>query len=289
MREYVITTDNTCDLPESYYQEHGIACMFLPCTLNGVTYDGEHQISSKEFYDQMRNGSMPTTSQVNSEGAKKLWIPILEEGKDVLHIAFSSGLSGTYNSCRLAAEELREEYPDARIEVIDSLCASMGEGLLLYKAVALKESGKTLDEVKNWLEENILHLGHVFTVDDLFHLHRGGRVSKVAAVLGTMINIKPMLHVDNEGHLILKGKVRGRKKALMSLISMMEERMGSYRDQNDIFMISHGDCEEDAQFVAEQIRKKYGVSNILIHPVGSTIGAHSGPGTVALFFMTEQR
>lgn len=289
MREFVITSDNTCDLPVDFYREHQIEYMYLPCTLDGEVYNREHDLPSGEFYAKMRNGSMPTTSQVNSEDAKKVWIPFLEQGKDILHLGFSSGLSGTYNSCRLAAEELREQYPDARIEVVDSLSASMGEGLLLYKIVELKESGKSFDEVYDWLKENILHLCHVFTVDDLNHLHRGGRVSKLSAVVGTIINIKPMLHVDNEGHLIVKDKIRGRKKALIGLVNMMEERIGSYRDKNDIIMISHGDCEADAKFVAEQVEKKYGISNVMISPIGATIGSHAGPGTVALFFLGEKR
>ena len=169
---------------------------------------------------------MPTTSQVNAEEAKEVFCPILEQGKDILYLAFSSGLSGTYNSVRLAAEELQEEYPERKIAVIDTLSASLGEGLLVDKAVELKEQGLSLEENAAWLEEHKLNLCHVFTVDDLFHLHRGGRVSKVAAVVGTMINLKPILHVDNEGHLIPLKNVRGRKKSLSGLVSLMEEQIG---------------------------------------------------------------
>ncbi|MDD3277618.1 MAG: DegV family protein [Lachnospiraceae bacterium] len=290
MSDYIITTENTCDMPYSYYEEHHVETMFLPCTLNGQVYNKEHDIESAEFYRLMREGSMPTTSQVNSEEAKKCWKPFLEAGKGILHVAFSSGLSGTYNSCRIAAEELREENPDYRIFVIDSLCASMGEGLLLHKAIQLRDQDMSLEDSAAWLEENKLKLCHVFTVDDLMHLHRGGRVSKMSAILGTMINIKPMLHVDNEGHLILLNKARGRKKALQTLVSMMEERVGSFADANDTVFISHGDCEDDARLVERLVKQKYPcVKTVLVNPVGPTIGTHSGPGTVALFFWGDHR
>lgn len=289
MSEYKITTDNTADLPYSYYGEHDIEYMYLTYQLEGKTYGKGQELDFKEFYEKMRNGSMPTTSQVNSEEAKEVLRPFLEEGKDILHLSFSSGLSGSYNSVRLAAEELREEFPERKIIVIDSLCASLGEGLFVDKAVELKDSGMTIDENAAWLEEHKLNFCHVFTVDDLFHLHRGGRVSKVAAVLGTMINLKPLLHVDNEGHLIPVSKVRGRKKSLAGLVSMMEERVGSWKDKNTKIFISHGDCQEDAEYVAKLVKEKFGYDTFLINTIGATIGTHSGPGTVALFFMGDYR
>ena len=208
---------------------------------------------------------------------------------DVLHIAFSSGLSGSYNSSRIGAEELAEEYTKHKVTVVDSLCASLGEGLLVHKALQNQEKGMSLEENRQWLEDNKLHLVHNFTVDDLFHLHRGGRVSKTAAVIGTMINLKPVLHVDDEGHLIPVSKVRGRKKSLIALVDNMEKQMGAYREQNDIVFISHGDCEEEAKFVADLVKQRFGIESFLINYVGPTIGAHSGPGTMALFFMGEYR
>lgn len=289
MNKYKITTDNTADLPYSYYQEHDIEYMYLTYQLEGENYGKNNELNCKEFYDKMRNGSMPTTSQVNSEEAKEVLRPILEEGFDILHLAFSSGLSGSYNSVRLAAEELAEEFPERKIIVVDSLCASLGEGLFVDKAVELKEEGKTLEENAAWLEEHKVNFCHVFTVDDLFHLHRGGRVSKVAAVVGTMINLKPLLHVDNEGHLIPVGKVRGRKKSLAGLVAMMEERIGSWKDKNEKIFISHGDCQEDAEYVAKLVKEKFGYETFLINTIGATIGTHSGPGTVALFFMGDYR
>lgn len=289
MRDFVITTDNMADLPDTYLEEHGLKIISLSYMLEGKTYSEKNRLPVKEFYDKMRNGAMPTTSQVNPEEARELFEELLKEGKDVLHIAFSSGLSGSYNSARIAAEELQEEEAEGRVVVIDSLCASLGEGLLVHKALGLKEEGKSLDEIAEWLKENRLHLCHNFTVDDLNHLYRGGRVSKTAAVLGTMINIKPILHVDDEGKLVPISKVRGRKKSLITLVDNMEKQIGSYREQNDMVFISHGDCLEDAEFAAAQIRERFGIDSFLINDVGPTIGAHSGPGTVALFFMGEKR
>ncbi len=182
-----------------------------------------------------------------------------------------------------------EEHPGCRIRIIDSRCASMGEGLLVHKAVQLQKEGKTLDEVADWLEENIPHLVHIFTVDDLNHLYRGGRVSRTAAVIGTVVGIKPVLHVDDDGHLIPLSKVRGRKKSLNALVDYMEEKMGKYREENDIIFISHGDALEDAQFVRDKVKERFGIESFLINHIGPTIGAHSGPGTVALFFMGESR
>lgn len=289
MREYVITTDNTADLPYSYYKQHDIEYMYLTYQMEGETYGKQDEMEFKDFYERMRKGSMPTTSQVNSEEAKEVLRPLLIQGKDILHLAFSSGLSGSYNSVRMAAEELREEFPERKIVVIDSLCASLGEGLFVDKAVEMKEEGKSLEENAAWLEEHKLNFCHVFTVDNLFHLHRGGRVSKVAAVVGTMISLKPLLYVDNEGHLIPLKNVRGRRKSLSGLVTMMEERIGDWKDKNTKIFISHGDCQEDAEYVARLVREKFGYETFLINTIGATIGAHAGPGTVALFFLGEYR
>ena len=289
MREYVITTDNTADLPYSYYKQHDIEYMYLTYQMEGETYGKQDEMEFKDFYERMRKGSIPTTSQVNSEEAKEVLRPLLIQGKDILHLAFSSGLSGSYNSVRMAAEELREEFPERKIVVIDSLCASLGEGLFVDKAVEMKEEGKSLEENAAWLEEHKLNFCHVFTVDNLFHLHRGGRVSKVAAVVGTMISLKPLLYVDNEGHLIPLKNVRGRRKSLSGLVTMMEERIGDWKDKNTKIFISHRDCQEDAEYVARLVKEKFGYETFLINTIGATIGAHAGPGTVALFFLGEYR
>lgn len=289
MRDYIITTDNNSDLPEEFYKEHGVGCTYLSYTMDGINYTHDNFLPVHEFYDRMRNGSLPTTAQVNPESARKLIEPYLQEGRDVLHIAFSSGLSGSYNSTRIAAEELKDEYPERKIIVIDSLAASLGQGMLVYLAQMKKEAGDDMETVAQWAEENKNHIVHLFTVDDLDHLYRGGRVSKTTAVLGGMLNIKPVMHVDNAGKLIPIGKVRGRKKALLELVRLMDEKIGSYKDSCDTIFISHGDCLEEAQFVADKVKEKYKIKTVVINHVCATIGAHSGPGTVALFFVGDQK
>lgn len=289
MSEFVLFTDNTCDMPRSFYEENGIEVLTLSCLMDGKRYTYDDSMPEQEFYEKLRSGSMPTTSQVNPQEAAERFRPYAEKGMDILYIAFSSGLSGSCNSARLAAEMLAEDNLPGRIVVVDSLCASMGEGLLVYYAVQLKKEGKTLDEVAAWLEENKLHLCHNFTVDDLFHLHRGGRVSKATAILGTMIGVKPVLHVDNEGHLINIGKARGRKKSLIALVDNMEKQIKEYEGENKIVFISHGDSEEDARFVENLVRTRFGIESFVTNYIGPTIGAHSGPGTIALFFMGAYR
>jgi DegV family protein with EDD domain len=289
MKEFIITTDTTCDLPQEYITGHGLRLLPLYYSFNGSIYGDKNDLEPKEFYAKMRGGAMPTTMAVNPDTANEVFRGLLNEGYDILHIAFSSGLSGSCSVATTVARELCDEIPGAKIVVIDSLCASLGEGLLVHKAVVLKESGKSLDEIADWLEKNKLNLCHIFTVDDLHHLHRGGRVSKTTAIIGTLINVKPVLHVDNEGHLIPLNNVRGRKKALISLADQMEKRLEGYKGTNDIVFISHGDSLEDAEFVATQIKERFGINSFLIHYISPTIGSHSGPGTIALFFMGNAR
>lgn len=283
MKDFIITTDSTVDLPKEFLEEKKVPVMSLSYIIDGVTYADMKGLSHKEFFAKIREGALPTTSQVNPEQAREVLEPFVKEGKAILHIAFSSGLSGSYNSARIAAEELKEDYPDAEIVVIDSLCASMGEGLLLYKAIQLKEQGKSLEEVAEWVEANKQHVCHNVAVDDLNHLHRGGRVSKASAVVGTMIKIKPILHVDNEGKLQVIGKERGRKKALVSIVDRMEKQIQGF--DNDIVMITHGDCPEDAEFVRKQVEERLGIHNIMINGIGTVIGSHTGAGVIGLLFM----
>jgi len=291
MDKYKIITDTTADLPRAYVEEHDLGMMFVPYTLDGVSYTAENHMAYMDFYAMMRSGKMPTTSQVNPMEAREYLEKFLEESKNLLCLAFSSGLSGIYNNVHMAAQELMEERKDCHIIVLDSLGASMGEGLFVHKAVKMREEGKSMEEVAAYLESHKQNVVHVFTVDDLNHLYRGGRVSKTAAILGTMANIKPILHVDTEGHLIPIQKVRGRKKSLHTLVDYMEDKMGSYLEENkkDMVFISHGDALGDAEFVAEDIKARFGIEHVLISPIGPTIGAHSGPGTIALFFMGESR
>lgn len=289
MNQYIITTDTTSDLPEEYLQQHNISLLPLYYNFEGTVYGDKVSLEPKEFYDKMRKGAMPTTMAVNPEIARNAFTSLLDQGYDILHIAFSSALSGSCSVSATVARELMDERPGTKIIVIDSLCASLGEGLLVHKAVQLKDGGHSIDETADWLEKHKLNLCHMFTVDDLHHLHRGGRVSKATAIIGTLINVKPVLHVDNEGRLIPLNNVRGRKKALLSLVDRMEASLPEGGQQNDIIFISHGDCIEDAQYVADLVKDRFGIQNILINYVSPTIGAHSGPGTVALFFMGKAR
>lgn len=289
MREYVITTDSTVDLPKEYLREHQIQAVSLSYEIEGETYEDLNGLEPAVFYEKMRNGAMPTTSQANPEQVRELFEGILKEGKDILHIAFSSGLSGSYNSARIAAEELKEMYGGAEICVIDSLCASVGEGLLYHKARCMKEKGKTLQEVAAWVEKNKLHICHNVAVDDLNHLYRGGRLSRTSAVVGSMINIKPFIHMDENGKLVPIGKVRGRKKSLNILVDAMAEQIKGYEEENDVIMISHGDCIEDARYVGKLVEERFGIHNILINYVGTVIGSHTGTGVVALCFMGNKR
>lgn len=289
MREYVITTDSTVDLPKEYLREYQVQAVSLSYEIEGETYEDLNGLEPAVFYEKMRNGAMPTTSQANPEQVRELFEGILKEGKDILHIAFSSGLSGSYNSARIAAEELKEMYEGAEIYVIDSLCASVGEGLLYHKARCMKEKGKTLQEVAAWVEKNKLHICHNVAVDDLNHLYRGGRLSKTSAVVGSMINIKPFIHMDENGKLVPIGKVRGRKKSLNILVDAMAEQIKGYEEENDVIMISHGDCIEDARYVGKLVEERFGIHNILINYVGTVIGSHTGTGVVALCFMGNKR
>lgn len=287
MNEFVIVSDSTVDLPKEYLQSKQVPIISLSYIMDGVTYEEMDGLSHKEFFEKLRAGSLPTTSQINPEQAREALEPFAKEGKDILYIGFSSGLSGSYNSVRMAAEDLKEEYPDINIIAIDSLCACMGEGLLLYKALELKEHGMSMEEIAKWVEANKLHICHNVTVDDLNHLHRGGRISKTTAVVGSMIKIKPIIHMSDEGKLVVIGKERGRKKSLVSIVDRMEKQMQGY--DNDIVVITHGDCIEDAEFVKKQVEERFGIHNVMINGIGSVIGSHTGAGVVAVFFMGDKR
>ena len=291
MAEYIISTDTSCDFPLEYVKQHQLPLVTLFYSIDSVT--GENGCPSsdvlKNFYDKMRAGSMTKTQQASIEDTEKVFREILKEGKDILHIAFSSGLSGTANAARLAAENMMEEFPERKIIVIDSLCASLGQGLLVDYALKLQQQGKTMEETAKWLEDHIQNICHLFTVEDLKYLQRGGRISKTTALVGTMIGIKPVLHVDPEGKLVSISKVRGRKQSIQALVNKMEENIGKYRGEKQPIFISHGDCIEDANYLAELVKERFGYDEFLINDVGPTIGAHSGPGTLALFFMGETR
>lgn len=287
MNDYIVTVNSTVDVPKEWLKERNVPFVPLKYTIDGETYQDMMGLSSKVFFDKLREGKMSVTSQVNPEEAKEALEPFLKEGKDILHLAFSSGLSGTCGSMKIAAAELKEKYPDREIIVVDTLCACMGEALLLYYVLKRKSEGLTVKEAADWAEEHKLNICHNVTIDDLYHLQRGGRVSKTAAVLGSMVQIKPMIHMDNEGKLQVIGKERGRKKSLQKIVERAAEQYKGW--ENDLIMITHGDCIEDAEYVAELVRKKMGITNILINNIGTVIGSHTGPGVVAVFCMGSER
>lgn len=288
MRQFIISTDTTADLPDSYVRNNNIDVHTLYYSIGNTIYGPDNSLPVKEFYDRMRNGEMPTTMACNPDEAANIFKKRASEGYDILHIAFSSALSSSYNNFCIAASEAMEEYPECKIIVIDSLSASMGEGLVVYRAMQLKNMGKTIDETADYISNHLQNFVQFFTVDDLNHLYRGGRVSKTTAVIGTLAGIKPILHVNEEGRLIPVGKVRGRKKSLNALVDKIDTYMGSYKNETDVVFLGHGDCPEDAQYVADKVKEKCGL-DVWINTICPTIGTHSGPGTVALFFMGEKR
>ncbi len=278
----------SCELPDEYIEKYGVDVADMLYTIEGVSYKGyKGELSNKEFYDKVRAGSMPTTHQVNPEEAARLFEKHLKAGRDVLHIAFSSGLSGSVNSARLAQEELSAKYPDRRIVVIDSLCAAQGEGLLDYYACEMKAQGKSLDEIAQWVEENKMRVNHFVTVDDLNHLHRGGRVSRASAVLGGLIGIKPMLYMDNEGKLQVYDKIRGRKASIEALVDMMVKKTKGMPPQK--VFIGHGDALEEAEQLKALVMKKTNCKDFVITYIGPVIGSHTGQGVLALFFLADNR
>lgn len=290
MSEFVLMTDSSADLSQEMVQELGVTVLPLSFTIQGKVYRNypdNREMDLPLFYDMLRAGELATTSAVNVAEYTQAVEPILQEKKDVLILAFSSGLSSTYQASVLAAEELREKYPDRKIYTVDTLCASLGQGLLVYLAVQEQRKGKNIEEVRDWAEAAKLHLCHQFTVDDLHFLKRGGRISATTAVVGSMLQIKPVLHVDNEGHLINIGKARGRQASLKALVDKMEKTV-TEEGKKTVF-ISHGDCRKDAVTVADMVRERFGTQDVRINFVGPVIGAHSGPGTLALFYLGTER
>ena len=284
---YQIITDSCCDFPTPMYDELGLTFVPLTVEFRGKSSDDKNDDSLKEMYDGFRAGEPAKTSAVNPGRWGEVMEAALQEGQDVLVLAFSSGLSTTSQSAVIAAEELGEKYPERTIRVVDTLCASMGQGLLVWYACKKRDEGMSLEELYGWCLENRLHLCHWFTVDDLMYLKRGGRISAATALVGTMLQIKPLLHVDDEGHLISMAKARGRKAAIDALVRKAQELGAGY--DNSTMFISHGDCREDAEYLAQQLKEKCGVKEVVISYVGAVIGSHSGPGTLALFFLGKHR
>ena len=289
MRYYTIVTDSSCDLPAPLLEKMGIRVVPLAVNLDGKTYfnyPDDRAIGFEEYYAQLRSGKQATTSAVNMSLFRTVMEAELIAGHDVLYLGFSSGLSGTFNAGAMAARELQEEYPEFELIAVDTLCACMGQGLLVYLAALEKAGGKSMHEVRDFVEAQKLHICHWYTVDDLQHLKRGGRIGGTTARLGTMLNIKPVMNMDNEGKLAAVSKARGRAAALRALVDKMGEQ--AIEPEKQTVFIAHADCYDDAHKVAEMIHERFG-SKSLINYIGPVIGAHAGPGTVALFFVGKER
>ena len=288
MNPYVIITDSSCDLPQSLVEEYGLAVVQLAVSIDGGDPIPNNELDIKDFYAQLRAKKRATTSAANPDAFSGMFERYLSAGTDVLYLGFSSGLSGTCNAGFVAARELSEKYPDRKCVVVDTLCASLGEGLLVALAAQKKANGVTLEEVRDYVEKIKPNLTHLFTVDDLFFLKRGGRVSALTAVAGSALGIKPVLHVDDAGHLTKIGIKRGRTHAIDDLCARMKELAVDPAEQ--LVYISHGDCEDEANYLAQKIKAEMGVKKpILVSHIGPVIGAHAGPGTVALFFIGKER
>ena len=287
MANYRIITDSCSDLTEALIRKLDITAAPLSLLFKGGVRMDSVGEDIKEVYDALRQGETASTSALNPDQWTSYMEPVLKAGEDILVLAFSSGLSTTYQSAVIAATDLEEKYPDRKIRVVDTLCASLGEGLLVYHTCKKRDEGMELDALTDWVEEHKLNLCHWFTVDDLMYLKRGGRVSTATALVGTVLQIKPVLHVDNEGHLINVGKARGRKASIETLANKMAET--ALPGENDYAMICHGDCIEDAQYLAKLIKERCGVKEVFIGYTGAVIGSHSGPGTLALFYLGEHR
>ena len=290
MRDFIISTESNSDMSEEFISKNNILVIPHYYNVEEKTYGEEgNLLTIKEFYDEMRAGKKVGTAASNPAVILEEFTKIAKEGKDILHISFSSALSGGYQNIVNGANEVMEEFPDCKILVVDTLSASLGEGMMMQLALNLKAEGKDIETVFNEVNEMTKHVSIQFTVDDLDYLYRGGRLSKTSAVMGNVINLKPVLHINDEGKLVAIAKVRGRKKSLSAMISNMEAKIGSFKDKQIFIGILHGDCEEDAKMLRDMVAEKFGYDNFLIEPIGPSIGAHSGPGTLGLVFLGDER
>ena len=288
MTTYQIISDSCCDFTAQQYRDNNVLCVSLSVVYQGQSHDNfSDPASVKAFYDILRTGVTATTSAANPETWASVMEPVLASGKDILVLAFTSALSATYQSAVIAADELAEKYPDRKIRVVDSRCAALGQGLLLWYACKKRDEGLSLDELTAWVEEHKFQVCHWVTVDDLSHLKRGGRISGATALVGTMLNIKPIIHVDDEGRLVNVGKCRGRKAA-MEFIAAKVGQAGEGFDNSTLF-VAHGDCPEDAAALEALLKEKYGVKEVITGYVGPVIGAHTGPGVLVVFYMGNNR
>ncbi len=287
---FKIITDSSANLTNEMVKELGVKVLSISLIINEEevkSYEEDSEFDYVSFYETLRSGEHIKTSLVNSDTFFNEFEKILKNGEDVLVLTISSGISGTYQAARVASDMAREKYPDRQVIVIDSLAASIGQGLLVYYAAMLQKEGKSIEEVSDWLYKNRLKMVHNFTVDDLFFLKRGGRLSGGVAVIGTILQIRPILHVDNDGHLVTIDKVNGRKKSLNKIFETFKENVTNPEEQ--VIAICHGDCLEDAEYLAKKIKNEYNVKDVIIDYCGPVLAAHSGPGTLALFYLADKR
>lgn len=287
---FEIITDSSANLSRSMIQDLGVRVMSLSLFFGEEeqkSFQEDTDFDYKAFYDRLRNKEHAKTSLINVERFTEQYETYLKEGKDILNIVMSSGISGTFQSAKIAADTLREQYPERQIIVIDSLSASVGQGLLVYYAAKMRDEGKSIEETADWIYKNRLNMVHQFTVDDLFFLKRGGRLSGGVAIIGTILQIKPVLHVDNEGHLIAQEKVNGRKKSINRMVEIFKEN--AIDPENQVVAICHGDCSQDAEYLEKKVREAVNVKDVIVNPLDPVLGAHAGPGTVALFYLGKQR
>jgi len=288
MNDYIITTDSGSDIWDELRREINVGIVHLSTIVNEEEYDGTNKIIPlKELYNSMRKGVLTTTSQVNPESAKKFFESYLTQGLDLIHISLSGQLSGCYNSYMIALQELKDKYPNRKIKIIDSISACLGQGLLVMRAAEQKAQGKTFEEVVEFIENERHHIFHIFTVEDLVYLQRGARISKKEVIIGSLIGIKPVLSCDSHGRLISLSKVRGRKNSIISMIEYMEKVIGN--SKNEYIAIGHADCIKDAKLLEKLIKEKFNIPKVIIAEIGPIVGAHSGPGTLALFFRANSR
>lgn len=289
MREFVITTDSNCDMDPVYLAENEVGVIPHYYTVENEVYGDGRELTIRQFYDALREGKKSITMASNPDVIRARFEEYAKQDKDILHISFSSALSAAYDNIVNSANEIMAKYPGMRIIVIDTLSASLGEGIMIRKSIEMKREGRSMEETAEWVRENSPHLNIQFTVDDLNFLFRGGRLSRSSAILGTVIDIKPLLYVNREGKLVPYDKVRGRRKVLTTMVDNMEQRLGEYRDKQIFIGVVHGDCEMDARYVANMITERFGYTDIQIRPIGPSIGVHTGPGAVALIFLGDEK
>jgi DegV family protein with EDD domain len=290
MRDYVIVTDNAADLDEGYRRDNNIAELFMDYSIDGVLYSSENQLPAKVFYDKVRKGAMPTTMAANPESVRAVFEKIVEEGHDILTVSFSSGMSSTCSNYQLAAQAVMEQHPEAKIIIVDSLSSCGGEALQVINAQKFKDQGLSLEDNAAWLTAHALNFSHYFTVDDLFHLFRGGRLSRTAAIVGTLASVKPLLYINNEGKLDSFGRTHGRRKSVEALADMYDRyATKELASENDTVYICHGDCEKDADLLASLVQKKAPDKKIIVHTLSTVVGTHGGPGILTLHFLCDKR